>query len=263
MLDSILKNIGLNEKEGRVFLAVLGHGEQPASSIGKLVRMPRNTTRFVLDRLAERGLVKKRVVGNGQYYSAEEPESLVHILEKKRIDENARIDAKVADLNAVMAELETRYHPQGNRPKVTLFEGDEGLIRVYEDTLTSSEDLRSFASFDSLHGILPDYFEAYFKRRSEKKISIRSIHPDTPLARENVKLDKKALRESRLVDADRYNFTPEIQFYDGKVSITSLKERLGIIIESREIYDAIAVAFELAWKEATRIDPRNAKKEKV
>jgi len=260
MIETVLENFGLNEKEIRVFLATLEHGEQPASVIAKQVQIPRNTTRFVLDRLAEKGLVKITMRANSQQYAAEEPQNLVYILEKKQVDETAAIDRKIDALKEVMAELETHFGPDGTKPRVTFYEGDEGLVKVYEDTLTSSETLRSFASFDSLHGILPDYFKTYFERRMKNKIHMRSIHPDTPLAVESTKNDKRVDRESRLIPADRYSFSPEIQIYDGKLSITSLKEKLGIIIESREIYDAMAVAFELAWQEATRLDPRTGKK---
>ncbi len=256
MIRNILRNLGLAPKEIEVYLIGLELGAQPASVIARKVKIPRNTTRFLLDKLVERGFVKKSTRANTQLYTPEEPKNLINQLERQRVDLNANLDHKIADLKTVMAELETHYRPQGTRPKVTFYEGNEGLIKVYEDTLTSSETLRSFASFDSLHGILPDYFKTYFERRTENKIHIRSIHPDTPLAREGAKSDKEVDRESRLVPADRYSFTPEIQIYDGKLSITSLKERLGIIIESREIYDAMAVAFELAWQEATRLDPR-------
>ncbi len=263
MIESIVKSIGLNEKEGRVFMAVLGHGEQPASTIGKLVKMPRNTTRFVLDRLSERGLVKKKVVGNSQYYSAEEPESLIHILEKKRIDENAKIDTRIRDLEEVMAELETRFKTGHAKPKVTFYEGDEGIMKVYDDTLTSSETIRSFACFDMMIEKLNEYFKSYFDRRVQKKIPIRWIHPDTPLDIEEAKRDKSEMREGCLIPHQKYHFTPEIQIYDEKLNITSLRERLGVIIESREIYGAMSVAFELAWKEAARLDVLRTKKGKV
>jgi len=259
MIEPILQSIGLNEKEIRIFMATLERGEQPASVIAKYVQLPRNTARFILDRLVEKGLVKKLLRANTQRYAAEEPKNLVNILEKRRVDETAVIDQKILMLQGVMAELETHYASQGSKTKVTFYEGNEGLIKVYEDTLTSSETLRSFASFDSLHGILPDYFKTYFERRMKKKIHMRSIHPDTPMARESASHDKEVDRESRLVPADRYSFSPEIQIYDGKLSITSLKEKLGIIIESREIYEAMAVIFELAWAEATRLDPRHKK----
>lgn len=256
MIKNVLQNIGLNQKEIKTYLITLELGTQPASVIARRVDIPRNTTRFILDKLVDRGLIKKSTKANTQLYTPEEPKNLTNLLERQRIDANAVIDEKIGQLNEVMAELETRYRPESTKPKVTFYEGDEGLIKVYEDTLTSSETLRSFASFDAMHGVLPDYFKTYYDRRSRDKIMIRSIHPDTPLSRDRTKSDKKEWRDSRLVPSDKYSFTPEIQFYNNKVAITSLKEKLGIIIESQEIYEAMVVAFELAWKEATRLDKR-------
>jgi len=256
MIQNVLRNMGLNQKEIKIYLIALELGTHPASVIARRASVPRNTTRFLLDKLVDKGLIKKSTKANTQLYTPEEPKNLINLLERQRVDSNAVIDEKVRQLNEFMAELETRYHPESTKPKVTFYEGDEGLIKVYENTLTASEAIRSFASFDAMHGVLPDYFKNYYDRRSANKIMIRSIHPDTPLARERTKNDKKEWRDSRLVPAKEYSFTPEIQFYDNKVAITSLKERLGIIIESHEIYEAMVVAFELAWKEASRLDKR-------
>lgn len=262
MLKNALQNIGLNEKEITVYIAILELGTQPASTIARRIKIPRNTTRFLLDKLVEKGIIKKTTRANTQLYTPEEPKNLINLLERERVNANTKIDSKIEELTEVMAELETRYRPESTKPKVTFYEGDDGLIKVYEDTLKSSETLRSFANFESLHGILPDYFKTYFKRRVKNKIHMRSIHPNTPLSQKSAKQDKSFDRESRLVPADDYNFTPEIQLYDGKVVMTSLKEKLGIIIESQEIYEAMGVAFELAWKEASRLDPRSRKKGK-
>ena len=260
MIKNVLQNIGLNQKEIKVYLMTLELGSQPASVIARRVEIPRNTTRFLLDKLVDKGLIKKTTRANTQLYTPEEPKNLINLLERQRVDANAVIDEKIGQLNETMAELESRYRPESTKPKVTFYEGNDGLTKVYDDTLTSTETIRSFASFDAMHGVLPDYFKTYYKRRTENQIMIHSIHPDTPLAREKTKHDKEEWRDSRLVPAKQYSFTPEIQFYDNKVVITSLKEKLGIIIESQEVYEAMVVAFELAWKEASRLDPRKKKK---
>jgi len=256
MIENVLQRMGLNSKEIKVYLITLELGTQPASVIARKVAIPRNTTRFLLDKLVEKGLIKKTTKANTQLYTPEEPKNLINLLERQRVDSNSVIDAKINQLKEVMAELETRYRPESTKPKVTFYEGDEGLTKVYEDTLTSSETIRSFASFEGMHGALPEYFKNYYRRRSENEIFIRSIHPDTPLARERTKNDKKEYRESRLIPKDKYNFNPEIQLYDNKIVITSWKEKLGIIIESQEIYQAMTVAFELSWNEASRLDRR-------
>lgn len=256
MIENVLQNIGLNEKEIEIYLTNLELGSQPASVIARRVKIPRNTTRFILDKLVDKGIIEKTKRANTQLYRPEEPKNLVNLLESKRIDMNAAIDDKITQLNEVMAELESRYRPESTKPKVTFYEGDDGLKKVYEDTLKSNETIRSIASFEGMHGALPDYFKTYYKRRVANKVDIRSIHPDTPLARERTKNDKEEGRSSRLVPAKKYNFTPEIQFYDNKIVITSWKEKLGILIESHEVYEAMAALFELAWKEAGKLDKR-------
>jgi len=256
MLNQILQKIGLEEKEIQVYLMSLRLGVQPASVIARRAGLPRNTARFILDALVKEGLIKKTKRGNTQLYVPEQPDNILNVIEMKRNRNNAVLDEQTRLVKSVMAELKSLHQPESTRPKVTFYEGDEGLEKVYENTLTSSETIRSFASFDGMHGALPEYFKNYYKRRAENKILIKSIHPDTPLAREKTENDKKEWRESRLVPADRYSFDPEIQFYDNKIVITSWKEKLGIFIESHEIYRAMAVAFELAWQEAARLDPR-------
>ncbi|MBN2306562.1 hypothetical protein JXD20_01105 [Candidatus Peregrinibacteria bacterium] len=256
MIKNVLQNIGLNEKEIEVYLTNLNLGSQPASVIARRVKIPRNTTRFILDKLVEKGVIEKTKRANTQLYRPEEPRNLVNLLESQRVDMNAKIDTKIAQLSSVMAELESRFRPESTKPKVTFYEGDDGLKKVYEDTLKSQETIRSLASFEGMHGALPEYFKTYYKRRVANKIDIRSIHPDTPLARERTRHDAKEGRHSRLIPREKYDFNPEIQFYDNKIVITSWKEKLGILIESHEIYEAMGVLFELAWKEATSMDKR-------
>jgi hypothetical protein len=170
-----------------------------------------------------------------------------------------KIDEQIHGFEEIMSEIQSKITHKGDRPKVTMYEGEEGLLKVYEDTLTSSGEIRSFASFEGMHGALPEYFKTYYQRRVENGIFIRSIHPDSDLSRDRATRDKQEWRESVLVPADKYNFDPEIQLYDNKVNIVSWKENVSLIIESQEIYKALSVAFELAWKEGKRIDPRKKK----
>ena len=156
MIKNVLQNIGLNSKEIKVYLTALDLGTQPASIIARRINIPRNTTRFLLDKLVAKGLIKKTAKANTQLYTPEEPKNLINLLERQRVNENAEINEKISQLNEVMAELESRYRPESTKPKVTFYEGDDGLVKVYEDTLTSSETIRSFASFDAMHGVLPD-----------------------------------------------------------------------------------------------------------
>lgn len=79
-----------------------------------------------------------------------------------------------------------------------------------------------------------------------------SIHPDTESARDITSRNVEENRDSQLVPPDKFYWTPEIQVYDNKVNIASWKEKLGIIIESQEIADAMKQIFDLSYEAAER-----------
>jgi hypothetical protein len=61
------------------------------------------------------------------------------------------------------------------------------------------------------------------------------------------------------VPHDKYYFSPEIDMYDNKIMIASWKEKLGVIIESEEISDAMKKIFELAWIGAQALEEKAKK----
>ncbi len=252
MLADVLKTFGLNEKERTVLTKLLEFGGQPASQVARYLEMPRNTTRDILDRLVKKGLLTRTRRGNTQFYSVEKPKNIIRFLEIKKKKRTDQLDQQIDFVKKFGDELQpTAYNPK--RPKVTFYEGDDGLKRVYEDSLTSKETIRAYASLDEMYGTLPGYFPEYFKRRAKKKIPIRAIFPDVERARERHEQDSKELRESLLVPSEKFQFTPEINIYDNKIIIVSWKEKLAIMIESQEIAEAMKVAFELGWGEAKRL----------
>lgn len=243
-----LNMFGLSDKESRVYTALLEMGTSIVTDIAQKSEINRSTTYVVLEELARKGLVSISDEKAKRQYTAEPPERLIQLLE-----EQAKNAAKaVNEARHVLPELKSLYTGVGMKPRVSFYEGTEGLVSVYEDTLTSTETIRAYASIENMHGALGDYFPAYYKRRASKGISIRSIHPDTPGARERVLHDKDEARDSALVPHGEYDFSPEINIYDNKLVFMSLREKFGLIIESEELASAMKKVFELSWKEAKR-----------
>jgi len=107
-----------------------------------------------------------------------------------------------------------------------------------------------------MHRTLPDYFPKHYQRRAKKGIKIKGIIPKTELALERTKHNQEELRQSTLIPADKFYFSPEINIYDNKIMIASWREKLGIIIESEEIADAMKKIYQLAWAEARRLEDK-------
>jgi len=252
-LKNLLIDVGLKEKEADVYLAILALGQGTASKIARRAHIVRTTVYDILSSLFDKGLVTLTGKEPKQEYVAESPDNLKIFLESRL----GQMKTDLLDAERELIPQLKSIHSVGNRPKVMFYEGEEGMRRVYEDTLTSSEPIRAYADIGNMYRGLPGYFPEYFRRRAEKKIKIRAVIPNTKEGRERKSLDAAELRESALVPEEIFHFTPEINVYDHKVMIASWKEKLGIIIESAEIAEAMKTIYELAWAEAKRLDEKS------
>jgi sugar-specific transcriptional regulator TrmB len=244
-----LESIGLHEKEASVYIALLGMGNSTVSEIAVRAGINRTTVYDILSSLAAKGLTSISGKEPKQEYRAESPDKLLAFLEAD-LEKKAK---NVRYIEILLPELKSIYKV-GERPSVKFYEGEQGLRDVYEDTLTSSETIRAYAAVDDMHKALPNYFPKYYKRRAGKGISIRAIVPKTDIGKERGEQDIAEKREIAFVPPDKYYFTPEINIYDNKVMIASWRDKLGIIIESEEIADAMKKIYELAWAESKRLD---------
>lgn len=249
MLIEKLERFGLSNKEAKIYLSLLESGGSPVSDIAKKAGINRSTAYVLLESLSRYGLVSTFEKGGVKLYNPAPPDRLIHYLEESV----KKYTELIGSAHGILPELKSMYVGVGTKPKVQFFEGHEGIKTVYEDTLTSKEDIRAYASIENMHKTLPGYFPEYYKRRAARNIKIRAILPDTPEARERVKHNKEEARETRLVPSEKYAISPEINIYENKIVFMSLVEKFALIIESLELADALKKSFELAWEGAKKL----------
>ena len=247
-LQNKLTEIGLSEKEAGVYISLLELGQGTVSQISRRANINRTTGYDILDSLSAKGLVSISGKEPKQEYVAESPDQI----EKMLIERIESTKNAINEVKNIIPELKS-IHNVIDRPKVLFYEGKEGLQKVYEDTLSSSDEILAYASVEDIQPTLPHYFPEYYKRRAKKGIPIRAIFPDSLDARERASLDKEEMRQS-LIIPNTFGFHPEINIYDNKIMIASWREKLGVIIESSEIADAMKKIYELAWAEAERLN---------
>lgn len=248
MIQNLL-SIGFSQKEASVYLALMELGRGGVSKISIKAGINRTTGYDILSSLVNKQVVSVSGKEPKQEYMIEPPTNIIKYLENQR----SQIDEKIKKSTDIALELNSIYTKE-SRPKIRFYEGEDGLISVYEDTLTSSETIMAYATVDEMHDALPKYFSDYYKRRSEKNIFIKAIIPKTDIGDERAKNDIEEKRETMFVPADKYYFSPEINIYDNKVMIASWREKLGIIIESAEIADAMKKIYSLAWAGANGLE---------
>lgn len=251
-----LQSIGFSDKEAKVYVELVRLGTQSASVIAKAAGINRTSTYDLLEALKERGVVQSIKKRSTTLFQALSPKELVHFLEREKTESIRKIEKQKAQIAEILPELTALENPYTHRPKVTFYEGANGLREAYEDTLNSTETILAYANVEEMHKGLPNFFPEYYHRRAvEKKIAIKAIMPDNAASKDRAKKDKLEKRKSVFVPKEDYDFSPEVNIYNNKVLIASWREKLAIIIESKEIADFHRKIYKLAWERAETFCP--------
>ena len=251
MILEKLKKIGFSEKEAGVYIQLIRLGAQPVSVISDRAGINRTTTYDIIESLTKKGLVSSIKKEGITHFKALDPKELLNYLEREKVEHAKQIEKQQKEMEQLLPELISLENPESTKPKVAFFEGEKGMRQAYEDTLTSTEDILAYANVEDMHRGLPNFFPEYYQRRGvEKNIHIKAILPDNKISIERNKQDKKENRESLLIPTKEYDFSPEINIYDDKVLIASWREKMAIIIKSKEIADFHKQMYKLCWKQA-------------
>jgi sugar-specific transcriptional regulator TrmB len=130
-----LQDIGLAEKEAKVYLAALEIGRATADQLAKQAKIVRPTTYVQLESLMKKGLMSTYQEGKKTYFAPESPELLRRLLLKQKDD----LTAKERDLTSLLPDLLRQFEGAGERPVVRFFPGKEGITAVREELLKTKD----------------------------------------------------------------------------------------------------------------------------
>lgn len=236
-LVHIFKQIGLTEKEAKVYLACIEKGNSPVSHIAEAAGINRVTTYSILEKLVQKGLVSFFTKKKIKYFSAADPEIVVEEYEKR-----------AKELKSALPDLK-RLTGQTSHPQIRFFEGLDGIKTIYADTLSSKTDILNYSNSDEIRKHWPNYDTEYVKKRAKKEIFLKGLAPKDQAGEKVHKEDKKYHREMRLLPENQFDFTNEINIYDNKVAIISFNnELIGMIIESPAIAKSQRAIFNMCWQ---------------
>lgn len=241
-----LEGLGFSHKESLVYVALLDLGRGTAAEIGKKTGINRTTIYDIVAELEQTGLVVQLAGVKKKVYRPEPPEKLPVILEKKA----AQFREMAKQSENLVSMLQTVAAKTPSKPKIKVYEGESGLRSLYDASLLCKTFIRSFLTADALETFDPEYVHSYFERRAKKGINIRGILNDSEASRGYKEKSKQLLREIHLVPKEKMDIVPEVYIYDDTISIFSIKERLGVSIESKDIAHAFKKLYDLAWERA-------------
>lgn len=237
-IKPILHQFGLNGKKADVYLAALELGGASVTDIAQKAAVKRTTGYDILMDLQAQGLVSQSTKGKRRLFLGEDPEKIRSDLKKK--------ESMFSD---ILPQLRSIYNSQVDKPRIRFYEGQKGLLEVYNDSLKYAGEILAYASEDIVKVLGMEWANNYLKRRVKNRIFYKGIVSRTEfLQKEFLSKDQEQLRTTKLIDSRKYPFSNETMIYGHqKVAITSARDLMGIIIESSEIYRTQKSIFELLW----------------
>ena len=241
-LDSLIQ-LGLEEKEAKVYLASLPLGATTILKLSKLSGIKRTTIYEIIDSLERKGLMKKEIYGLKTLYAPEYPERLKNTLEIKR-----------SLLTGLLPELEVKYHLKSTGSYIKYYEGLNGIKNVYDDLL---KDLRphdfyyAVSNTKEWQALDNDYF---MKNHVEKRVNIGAtinlLFVDSETAQQRKKTERNYNENVRLLPKDA-NIHVDMVITPYKLVMFQLHEPLvALVVENKTMINTQKKLFELLWNKS-------------
>lgn len=212
-------------------------GQASIADLAKKSGVKRTSIYHFIENLKERRLLFETSRKKRKVYSAAKPHQLVEL---------GRI--RLAEIQGLMPELMAIYNSSEEKPRVTFYEGVDGIREVYADTIQEGKPIIGWSDFEALRGVLGEFYKEYPIERAKRNIELRQIVRDSSEARAAMKRDPRFLRETKFMSAAELRC--DIMVYGNKVAMMSLmsKPPFAVLVEDGNLAQTHRLVWEELWK---------------
>jgi len=234
--EEALKEIGLNEKEIKIYLALLKLGQNTVNNIAGQADLNRVSTYDLLKGLLEKGVVSYVIKSGVKYFEAVEPSRFLDDLKVKQ-----------EKIKEVLPELEAIKKSLLEKPKIEIYEGINGLKSIFNDILKENKQT-DFIGAPKMLEALEFYFPHFINQKRKQNIFSRVITEDCKEMRE---YKRKAPKKHVDIKFVKHKIEVTKIIYGNKITyLTFNKENsIGILINNKDIVNTERNLFELLWKQ--------------
>jgi sugar-specific transcriptional regulator TrmB len=254
MNEDLIKHVeelGLSNKEARVYIANLMLGPAGVQQIADTSGIKRVTTYVILEALVNLGLVSQTSHAKKTLFNAEAPDNLHRLLEKR---EQSLRDQK-QQLEELLPQLKKLKTLPKTTPTIKFYDGNEGIRTVVKTVIQESKEagvkqVYGVSNLDELHTVFPEIAAAETNPdRVSAGIRSRIIYTSDrgPIYEQG---DTNKLRESRYVSSEDYPIHGDMAIVGDRVAMVSFAgiQPIGVIIQSPELSQMLLNLFNLAWE---------------
>ena len=240
MNRSTLKQLGLSDKQIKVYLGLLQLGPSSVRELSEYVNINRGTVYDSLDWLREKELVEFYNKDKKKHFVANNPDKIKSIVSRKK-QELTRLSSQVDEL---IPELRALVN-QGANPVAKYFHNEE-ISEILQDVLNTCEkqnqkDYRIYSA-EGLREYLYQDFSSFSKERIDRGIKVKAIAIGE--GGELRGLDERRWLQKKMK-------TPTyIIVYSGKtayISLNNKEEPVGVVINNEGVYQTQRFIFDQLW----------------
>lgn len=245
LIKDTLSDLGLTEKEITFFLANYLLGPSSINSIAKRSRLERSTTYLVAQDLIKKGFIIEDFKQYNKSLTTVEPQVLIRMLAAKQ----RKIGRHELALQENLPTLQALYQASEIRPRVRTYEGATGIISVWKDILSVSQEVLLWTNQETeINFFTEQHHRLFIQERLKQKISLRALAVNNNKGANLLKKDYELNRTTRLLP-EHVVFSAETYLYGNKMAVIDYKKDIiGIVIESEPIVSAQRAIFEMTWE---------------
>ena len=241
-IKDVLKEIGLNDDETKIYLGLLKTESAVASDLATKTSTNRPLTYQILDQLIFKGFASYFLENNVRHYRAVPPEKLLEIIKEKQ-----------EHVKEIIPLLNSIQRVKFQKPIIEIFHGSEGIKTILNDILRQKIRWCAFGSGKSPE-VINYYAEHWEKARVKEKIQFRAILDDSESGNKRGHiLSKLPLTKIRYMKGNILGPSSTWIYGDRLVIIAWDKENaFAIRTISKDIAKSYQAHFEWLWKLAKK-----------
>lgn len=246
-LTEALINLGFNEKEARVYLALLSLEKATAYTVATRSGLKKPTTYVVLDNLVAKGFALKTPFREKHIFMAKSPKECISLAREK-----------LSDAEEMLPELLAIQKKSDEKANISYYEKIEGIKEMYQKLLKNmrqkKESDRNFIAFYAHQKDTPQVLQKYWldlnEEYGENNIKRKYITTNHPSIQKYLDINtiKKLGIEMKALSEKDYSSNISIEIYDNFVQIISHRYIQGVLIENPDIANVMKQIFNLVWK---------------
>jgi sugar-specific transcriptional regulator TrmB len=242
-----LKSVGLEPKEAEIYLAILGLGKSTIAGISRKCPVKRTTIYGYLENLLQKGLIFKTIDKKRVFYCPEEPEKIKGSLDKQK----RALEEKKHKVDQIIPELLSLYSGGFEKPKISFYEGRDGIKEIYWKMLNTSKTVYNIFS--------PENFFNLFSPIENHQLMM-ALYNNGGLMRSLIEESTQPIEELKNKEYHKFTRTKKLPagfkfetdlLVSGEITaLISFKNLIGVIIEDKAIAELQKNLINNLWKQS-------------